>query len=382
MLELSSSALFPQGGSVNEEHPMAKVLQYAWTGDGTERIQRVNGGGIYSGASRQGTPFGLAITSTGTLTGSTYTPAKPISAFPYTQIAFGYLSSAGGSWTLSWLSSSAGGTASQIYLASSTVIRLGLRYAFAAPLQTLDVTLATTVNVPICAITNIYSTTDYRMWVNGRTNSGTTSTGAITTLNRMVNVGEQLNGGSIFSGWGQGAVLDEDYAAWASANPWKGFKGFIKKRIWVPVSAGGNVNVALSGVAVTSSIGTLGLANTVALTGSGITSSIGTLVPSLSVLLTGTAVSTATGSIIPSITIGLLGISATVSTGTVSASGAAGATLSGYEATVSLVALGVTITLPLSGTAASIALGTLSPTTGSALITIEAGSWIRYRKIP
>lgn len=159
---------------------------------------------------------------------------------------------------------------------------------------------------------------------------------------------------------------------------------FAPRRLFFPVSGGGSVTVALSGFAAASAVGSLAVTNTRTLSGSSAASSTGTLLPSFSLALTGSSAASAIGTVIPSIAIGLIGISATASAGTLTATGGTGggATLTGYGATVGIGTLGVTITLPLSGTAATVALGTLSPTSGSATITIQAGSWIRYRKIP
>lgn len=233
--------LAPPGAVIDEAHPLAEVLQYVWTGDapggGRDRIRGALAG-VYSGATRHGTPQGLAIVANGTLTGG-FTGNAQIGAFPYFQIGYGWFNSSGGAWALNWHTAAAGGTISQLALASSTTVSLSLRYAFAQPQRTITVTLPTTVGVPICAIAQVFSATDYRLYVNGRMTTGTTTTGAITQLDRFYALGEQLNGGLWLSGHGQGATISDAEALAITANPRVELAKLFQRRVWVPVGAAG-----------------------------------------------------------------------------------------------------------------------------------------------
>ncbi len=240
MIRLPSGVLAPPGALIDEAHPLAAALQYVWTGDapggGRDRIRGALAG-VYSGATRHGTPQGLAIVANGTLSGSPSTANAQLNAFPYVQIGYGWFNSSGGAWVLNWHGATGGGTISQIALASSTTVALGLRYAFAQPQRTITVTLPTTVGVPICAIAQVFSATDYRLYVNGRMTTGSTTTGSMTTLDRFYSLGEQLNGGLWLSGHGQGATISDAEALAITANPRAELAKLFQRRIWVPVSA-------------------------------------------------------------------------------------------------------------------------------------------------
>jgi hypothetical protein len=240
VIRLPSGVLAPPGAVIDEAHPLAEVLQYVWTGDapggGRDRMRGALAG-VYSGATRHGTPQGLAIVANGTLSGSPSTANAQLNAFPYVQIGYGWFNTSGGAWQLSWHGAAGGGTISQLALASATTVSLSLRYAFAQPQRTITVTLPTTVGVPICAIAQVFSATDYRLYVNGRMTTGSTTTGSMTTLDRFYSLGEQLNGGLWLSGHGQGATISDAEALAITANPRVELAKLFQRRIWVPVSA-------------------------------------------------------------------------------------------------------------------------------------------------
>lgn len=162
--------------------------------------------------------------------------------------------------------------------------------------------------------------------------------------------------------------------------------------------AASGVSVTLTGSAITSSAGTLGIAHANALTGSAITSNAGTVVPGLAAALTGSAITLAGGIVVPGLAPTLGGSAATASAGTVGlthGNAVTGAAITAGQGTVvpgitaALVGsfmtggsgtLSFTSTLTLAGTAATFAAGTVSVGTDlgltltGALATFSAGT--------
>lgn len=204
-------------------------------------------------------------------------------------------------------------------------------------------------------------------------------------------------------------------------NPWQVFSPKNGK-IWINVSAGGDVSVslsgttltfstgtmqsgvsytpsgtsltssqgtvknavafALSGQALTSSTGTAKSAISYTLTGQSLAVSQGTITAStggdISVSLSGTALAISSGTLTSAITQALSGDSVTASRGTVVPS--VSQTLAGASTTTSVGTLTSSIARALSGSTLTTSTGTLSTLSGT-IVTIKAGSWIRYRTI-
>ena len=149
-------------------------------------------------------------------------------------------------------------------------------------------------------------------------------------------------------------------------NPWSVFE---PKRIWVPVSAGGDVSLALSGAAATSAAGNTSAGISTALTGVSSTAATGTLATSTSVALTGVSSTSAAGTLAASISAALTGASATAATGTLTAGGDATAAVTGQAASTAQGTLGVTVSgaAALSGASVAASAGTLSAGISTAL---------------
>lgn len=83
------------------------------------------------------------------------------------------------------------------------------------------------------------------------------------------------------------------------------------------------------------------------------------------------------------VTVALTGASVTASAGTLTASSTGGgsAALIGEAATFSPGVFAPSVTIALTGIAATMSAGILSASSGSATITVKAGSWLRYKKL-
>lgn len=189
-------------------------------------------------------------------------------------------------------------------------------------------------------------------------------------------------------------------------NPWL---VFAPRSIWVPVSAGSDVSLALSGASAataagttaasiaaalagsaagtaagtvgattgatdaltsasaTAATGTLAASISTALAGVSSTTAAGTLAASISTALTGVSSTAATGTTAASDTVSLAGASATATAGTLSAGGDASAAVTGQAASTAQGTLGVTASgsAVLSGASVSTDAGTITATTGA-----------------
>lgn len=124
---------------------------------------------------------------------------------------------------------------------------------------------------------------------------------------------------------------------------------------------------ALTGQAATASAGSLTPSRSIALAGQAATASAGTLTPSRALALTGQAVAASSGTLTPSTTIGLVGQQVTASAGFLTVPGDVTLALTGLSATASAGTLGVGVSKALSGQAATSAAGTLGAALALAL---------------
>lgn len=199
--------------------------------------------------------------------------------------------------------------------------------------------------------------------------------------------------------WGR--VLGDDEIAQISANPWQLFE---PRRIWVPVAAGGGgTTVALSGISATFAQTAPAVSSATPLVGESVTANAGILLPAFSRSLSGQAgtafagtlntstsrglsgqsAAFAAGSVIPSVAIAAIGLQATFASGTLTASSSSGTTVNlvGEPVAFAQTAPSVNVTIALTGIAAIMASGLLSASNGTAIITVKAGSWLRYKKL-
>lgn len=183
--------------------------------------------------------------------------------------------------------------------------------------------------------------------------------------------------------WGR--VLGEAQLQQLASDPYSIF--LPQQRIFLAEPAAGGVSAALTGVAGTGSVGTVGVSVSKALTGNagtgaagtvtpntsvGITGnagtgSVGTVAPVIAPALTGNAGTGAVGTVGPNVTVALTGVSATGAVGSVTAVTGYSAALTGVQATGAVGTVSPVVSKALTGNAATGAVGTVAPSTSAAL---------------
>lgn len=143
------------------------------------------------------------------------------------------------------------------------------------------------------------------------------------------------------------------------------------------------ISLALTGQGATASPGLLGAALSIPLTGQSGTFSAGTIIPSVALAAIGLQATGSLGSFSPTLSLALVGEGGTFSPGTLTPSSSAGSTvaLTGEAAAFAQTTPSVSVTIALTGIAATMAAGLLSASSGTATITVKAGSWLRYKKL-
>lgn len=189
---------------------------------------------------------GLGWVATGT-SGTNKTIAG-VQRFPIVLFGYGTFATAGNNWNLSpGLTASGGGYNAAIQASSATDVRLLLRFNFGTS-RSIVVTLPTALNVPICAIAVIYSATDYRLFVNGKSAVGTLSPGTLGSFDLTTPPTGTHNGRLWANGFGCGRGIADAAALDLTANPeklWRMFRSPLR-RLFLP-GGGGALSGAASG---------------------------------------------------------------------------------------------------------------------------------------
>lgn len=170
-----------------------------------------------------------------------------VQRFPIVLFGYGTFATASNNWNLSpSLTASGGGYAAAIQTASATGVRLLLRFNFGTS-TSIVVTLPTALNVPICAIAVIYSATDYRLYVNGKSAVGTLSPGTLGSFDLTTPPTGTHNGRLWANGFGCGRAVPDAAALDLTANPeklWRMFRSPLRRLF---LSGGGALSGAASG---------------------------------------------------------------------------------------------------------------------------------------
>lgn len=248
-LLLPRTELPQEAASIDGASTLGQVLQSAWLGNSIGGIDLIRGikappPSTISVLPRQS---GLALVGTAGTAGTLVT--IPAISFPYVQVAFGYFSDAANNWILSSLGSGGAGYASSIRQ-SSSAIEFRLQYNFGTA-RTITVTTSN-VNTPICAVAVVYSSTDYRLFVNGKSATGTLSPGTLGTgMTSLVPPGGTLNGGLYFTGFGSGNAITDEEALAITGDPSRLATLFDPVRVWVPVTTAAGVTVSVPAASAT-----------------------------------------------------------------------------------------------------------------------------------
>lgn len=231
-----------------------------------------------SNQSLRATSLGMAVVNA---TGSGPAAAViPILKLPIVLVFYGWWTSSNG-WVGAALDSSSGGHSFALSCASSNTVQVNLRINFGTA-RTLSVACTGSGSgVPVCAIVQVFSDTDYRIYVNGTQANGTLSPGTGPSFDKMLPISSQLQGGTWLVGSGGGKALTDTQALEYTRNPaklWEMFKA--PPRIWVDVAAGGGSTVTtttgganaagITALVITSIVATVGNASA-----SGVSASVG-----------------------------------------------------------------------------------------------------------
>jgi hypothetical protein len=146
-----------------------------------------------------------------------------------------------------------------------------------------------------------------------------------------------------------GSLADSPSLLWRAPGP----------IVVIPAVAAGDVTLALTGQALTSSLGVLSPSTSIALSGGQVAVSSGVLLPGHAVTLSGAALAAAAGVLGPSLALALTGMVITIGQGTVSAPGNVTVALTGQLLTTALGSVGVNVSTALSGQAATAVAGVL-----------------------
>ena len=364
----------PQGPtSVNFSNPLVNCLDNLWLPDALEPVDIISGlknVGAPSGASLGVGVGGRAII--GTTSGSAVALPASRSSYPCVLVAYGTFT-ANNSW--SFLSFTGSGGSLVLRTDGTGKAQLSLRRNFGTS-RTISSTASFPTNTPLCMVAQIFSDTDYRLYVNGEQINGTLSFGTGGTWLTNQYPLAAAHPGSLFvagQGWGRGTLPDSEALA-ISANPALLWQMFEPRQIKIPVPLSGG---AYSLVANSGSYSYTGQAAT---------------------LLKSKVLSASSGSY------SISGQAATLLKSKLLNASAGSYAYTGQSATISYVSGGVNYTLVASagaytytGSTATLkkskVLAASSGTytiagqnatlaySGANTVTLKAGSWLRYRII-
>lgn len=383
------------GASLNPLSSLGRVLTNAWIGNtlsGTDIIGNVLAPPP-ANISLTSSIIGSALTTSSSLSGTA--KATKSLVYPYVQIGYGYFTSSASNHFLSAFTSS--GYTSYLRLESATSVGFLVRYNFGTS-RNITITLPTALNTPICIIVVVYSDTDYRLFANGLQVNGSLSPGTLGTgLNTYNPIGHSLVGGIAFSGFGSGKALSDAEALTISANPQLIWESFIPQQRYLPTSitSGGAYTLTAN-----SGSYTLSGQDATILKSKVLNADQGTytLTGQSASLFRSKVINAAQGSY------ALTGQSSTILRSKVLTAGQGSYTLTGQNATITYTGSGVNYTITAdvgnytyTGQAATIkkskvlnaSTGTYNVAgqaatlaySGSNIVTLKAGSWIRYRTI-
>lgn len=150
-----------------------------------------------------------------------------MSNLPYLQVCLGYFNNVGSAWRLSGLGEIADNRFSLIRINNSVSIHAVLRFsggtAYTLP---LSVGSGASSGLLICAILQVFSATDYRLYANGVQANGSTSLGSFSGFSKVDRMCGYLQGGVYLTGFGFGRALTDAQALQISRNPrmlWNAF---------------------------------------------------------------------------------------------------------------------------------------------------------------
>ena len=239
----------PHRARVNTDHPLGRVLDYVFLGSSqTPDVDLIKGlrAPMPAGLLQQTRFRGRAVANAGTA--GTAVAFVGGTTLPYIQLCAGWMNATG--TILSSIYNSGGGYVSQIEAESSTQVAFAVRFNFGTQ-RWLKVTPGGTVNdgsTLLLCLAQVFSATDYRLYVNGLQANGTLSPGTFGSLNSFAPIAASLNGGCMVHGFGFGRALSDNLAIRLTKSPEEFWSFLIGQRrsnsfYFVPDAGGGGVTL-------------------------------------------------------------------------------------------------------------------------------------------
>lgn len=306
---------------LNRKNPLGAVLDAVWLGNdltgqaiGKNLVAPPPAGTILKPG-----PYGQALYSAAGVS-TTEVDIPGAGVFPYLLLGFGYFNDSIGNWRLAAIGEGGYGNGSAIRLESATAVSALLQYNFGTA-QILPITLGAGVNsgLPICALLQVFSPTDYRFYANGLQANGSTSPGSFVGFTKAYAPADTLQGGLYLTGYGFGRALTDAQALQITRNPQMLWDAFLPRQssLFVP-SGGGAIALQGAAIALVSATGALSTAVPVAGAAIGVATASGMLSAVLPLAGSAAAVATAAGTLTLGVAISGSAIAAALATGVLS----------------------------------------------------------------
>lgn len=368
---------------LDTSHPLGGALTHVWLG--TDLSGRdVNRGLVatpQSGSTIAVKKEGLAIANGSWQSGTFVTLPRVAAGQPFIQVCYGYFTTTGAA--PSYINVPGSNSAIVTY-SSGALVGATLRFSYGTSQNTANI--AVTAGAPVCAILQVLSDTDYRLYVNGQMVTGTLSPGSpIPAWTGVLRIGAQIVGGQFLTGVGFGRTISDADALRITARPELLWEMFLPDswRIYVPASAGGAIALAGAASAIASASGALAVSVPLVGGAIGVTTATGSLSTAIPLAGAAAAVSSAGGVVTLGIALSGAALASAVASGqmqvAIALSGAAiaqaaasgalgvssGSALSGSAAAHASASGALSVAVPLAGAAQVHASATGNLTTGS-----------------
>lgn len=352
---------------LNRKNPLGAVLDAVWLGNDLtgQAIGRNLVAPPPSGTILKPGPYGQALYSAAAVsTSEVDIPGAGV--FPYLLLGFGYFNDSAGNWRLAAIGEGGYGNGSAIRLESATAVSALLQYNFGTA-QILPITLGAGVNsgLPICALLQVFSPTDYRFYANGLQANGSTSPGPFIGFTKAYAPADTLQGGVYLTGYGFGRALTDAQALQITRNPQMLWDAFQPRQSGLFVPSGGAIALQGAAIALASATGALSTVVPVAGMAIGVATASGMLSAVLPLAGSAAAVATAAGTMTLGVAISGSAIAAALATGALSTA----VPLAGAAAAHASASGQATLQIALSGAAVAsgAATGALSVSGSAAL---------------
>lgn len=217
----------PPTTKINRNNPLGAALDYAWLPNDRNPIDVIKGYRSTGAAAAVAvTPNRGKLSWAGSTAGGSSLTISTKNSYPFVAVAYGAVLVNNG-WAFLGLTGS--GSTFSINTNTANQVQADLRRNFGTTGIKITSTATYTAGTPLCVIVQVFSDTDYRLYVNGAQDNATTSFGTGGTwLTSLQSLASTLSGNLFFTGFGEGTAIPDDYARFVTANPeselWKAFE--------------------------------------------------------------------------------------------------------------------------------------------------------------